>query len=100
VTVPDVSGDTAAVERLLEVIEAGGEFLLSDYPGLVVRPGVYPCVVEHPNGQRLAAELDLLAGRDPEGHVFNWPVEEHGCLRALPRPAEQLPLVKCDLRAG
>ena len=98
--VPDVGGDTAAVERLLEVIEAGGEFLLSDYPGLVVMPGVYPCAVEHPNGQRLAAELDLLAGHDPEGHVFDWPVEEHGGVRTLPQPTEQFPLIKCDLRAG
>jgi hypothetical protein len=57
-------------------------------------------VVEHPNGQRLAAELDLLAGRDPQGHVFGWPVDERGGVRILPQPAEQYPLLKCELRAG
>lgn len=73
---------------------------MSEYPGLVVRPASYPCVIEHPNGQRLAAQLDLAAGRDPQGQVFGWPVAERGGVRTLPQPAERFPLLKCDLRAG
>ena len=43
----------------------GAASLLSDYPGLVAKPGSYPCVIVHPNGERLAADLDLSAGRSP-----------------------------------
>jgi hypothetical protein len=57
-------------------------------------------VVEHPNGQRLAAQLDLFAGRDPQGQVFDWPVEERGGVITLPQAAQQFPLLKCVLRAG
>jgi ApeA N-terminal domain 1 len=74
--------------------------LLSDFPSLVVQPGSYPCVVEHPNGQRLAAQLDLGAARSPQGEIFGWPGEERGGVRAFPQPAERFPLLKCDLRAG
>lgn len=73
---------------------------MSEFPGLVVKPGSYPCVIEHPNGQRLAAELDLGAGHNPQGQVFGWPVDERDGIRTLPQPAERFPLLKCDLRAG
>ncbi len=73
---------------------------LPEYPSLVINPGSYPCVVEHPNGQRLAAELDLAAGRDPQGQVFGWPVQARNGVTTLPQPAERFPLLKCDLRAG
>ncbi len=84
--------------RLVELKEAANP--LSEYPGLVVNPGSYPCVIEHPNGQRLAAELELGAGRSPQGQVFGWPVEERDGVRTLPQPAERFPLLKGDLRAG
>src|ERR1700683_4087734 len=71
---------------------------LSEFPGLVVKPGSYPCVVEHPSGQRLPAELDLGAGHGPRGQVFGWPVEERDGIRTLPQPAERYPMLKCDLR--
>jgi hypothetical protein len=66
----------------------------------MVEPGSYPCVIEHPSGQRLAAELDLGASHTPHGQVFGWPVVERGGVRTLPQPAERFPLLKCDLRAG
>jgi hypothetical protein len=65
------------------------------FPKLVVEPGSYPCVVEHPNGQRLAAVLDLDAGQSPRGQVFDWPVPERGGIRTVPQPVEQFPLLKC-----
>jgi hypothetical protein len=74
--------------------------LLSAYPAFVVRPGSYSCVVAHPNGQRLAAQLDLLADHDPRGQVFDWPVEDRGGVTTLPQPMEQFRLLRCDLRAG
>jgi ApeA N-terminal domain 1 len=57
-------------------------------------------VIEHPNGQRLAAQLDLDAARSPQGEIFGWPAEERAGVRTFPQPAEQFPLLKCDLRAG
>jgi hypothetical protein len=90
---------TGRLQRLLvEPKEAASP--LSDYPSLVVKPGSYPCVIEHPSGQRLAAELDLGAGRSPQGQVFGWPVEERDGIRTVPQPAERYPLLKCGLRAG
>ena len=74
--------------------------MLSEFPGLMVKPGSYPCMVEHPSGQRLAAELELGAGRSPLGQVFGWPVEERDGIRTWPQPTERYPLLKCDLRAG
>jgi hypothetical protein len=73
---------------------------LSSFPDLVVRPGSYPCLIEHPNGQRLAAELDLGAGCNPRGQVYGWPVEERDGVRTAPKSAERYPVLKCDLRAG
>ena len=70
------------------------------FPNLVVEPGSYPCVIEHPDGQRLAAVLDLGAGQSPRGQVFDWPVPERGGIRTVPQPVEQFPLLKCSLRAG
>ncbi len=70
------------------------------FPSLVINPGMYPCVIEHPNGQRLAAEIDLGADRSPQGQVFGWPVNDRDGLRVLPQPAEQFHALKCDLRAG
>jgi hypothetical protein len=57
-------------------------------------------VVEHPEGQRLSAELDLASGRDPQGQVFGWPLQAREGLVTLPQPAERFPLLKCSLRAG
>ena len=73
---------------------------MSEFPGLVINPGSYPCVIEHPNGQRLAAELELGVSRNPQGQVFEWPIEERDGVRTLTQPAERFPLLKCDLRAG
>lgn len=73
---------------------------MPEFPGLVVKPGSYPCVVEHPDGQRLVAELDLGAGHSPRGQVFEWPVQERGGFVTVPQPIEQFPLLKCSLRAG
>jgi hypothetical protein len=70
------------------------------FPKLLVEPGSYPCVIEHPDGQRLAAILDLHAGQSPRGQVFDWLVPERGGIRTVPQPVEQFPLLKCSLRAG
>jgi hypothetical protein len=66
----------------------------------MVEPGSYPCVIEHPDGQRLAAVLDLGAGHSPTGQVFDWPVPKRGGVRSLPQPVEQFPVLKCRLRSG
>jgi hypothetical protein len=68
------------------------------FPKLVVEAGSYPCVIEHPDGQRLAAVLDLVPGHSPRGEVFDWPVPERGGIRTVPQPVEQFPLLKCSLR--
>ena len=70
------------------------------FPKLVVEPGSYPCVIEHPDGRQLDAILDLGAGQSPRGQVFDWPVPERGGIRVVPQPVEQFPLLKCSLRAG
>jgi hypothetical protein len=71
-----------------------------EFPSLVVKPGSYPCVIEHPGGQRLAAVLDLGEGVSPRGQVFDWPVLEHGGVVTVPQPVEKFPMLKCSLRAG
>ena len=66
----------------------------------MVASGSYPCVIERPDGQRLAAVLDLDAGQNPQGQVFDWPVSERGGVRSWPLPAEQFTVLKCRLRTG
>lgn len=73
---------------------------LGEYPNLVVSPGSYPCVIEHPDGQRLSAELELDESRMPRGRIFGWPVQERDGIRAFPQPVEHSPVLKCALRAG
>jgi len=73
---------------------------MPEFPSLIVKPGSYPCVIEHPDGQRLAAMLDLGEEVSPRGQVFDWPVPERGGVVTVPQPAEKFPMLKCSLRAG
>lgn len=77
--------------------EAGSQ---PEFPPLMVKPGSYPCVLYHPDGQLLPGVLDLGACHSPHGQVFDWPVRERAGIRSVPQPVEQFPVLKCSLRAG
>src|SRR5260370_19480973 len=65
-----------------------------------IQQGSYPCAIEHPDGPRVAAQLELSAGRDPHGEVFGWPLEPHDGVIAVPQPAEHFSVLRGYLRVG
>jgi hypothetical protein len=72
---------------------------VSTFPKLAVETGSYPCTVIYPNGDRQAGQLELEATKSPHGEVFGWP-PGLGKATSFPQPAQQYPVLACELRVG
>lgn len=74
---------------------------MGDFPKLIIKPGSYTCVLEHPDGRRITGQIELNASQSPLGEIFGWPpVPSSKGVTAYPQPDEHFASLKCDLRQG